>query len=76
MINIGPKLTEIEASKVGKTRKTPGFPGHRWPRTVYDARGSRGAPTPPVPDFYLELFDRVVVRDLARTDGAAPDVWS
>ena len=21
--------TEIEASKVGKTRKTPGFPGHR-----------------------------------------------
>ena len=37
---IGPKLTEIEASKVGKTRKTPGFPGHRYlgdaatPRTV------------------------------------------
>ena len=26
---IGPKLTEIRASKVGKTRKTPGFPGHR-----------------------------------------------
>ena len=22
--------TEIEASKVGKTRKTPGFPGHRF----------------------------------------------
>ena len=26
---IGPKLTEIRVSKVGKTRKTPGFPGHR-----------------------------------------------
>ena len=26
---IGPKLTEIRASKVEKTRKTPGFPGHR-----------------------------------------------
>ena len=27
---IDPKLTEIRASKVGKPRKTPGFPGHRF----------------------------------------------
>ena len=46
---IGPKLTEIRASKVGKTRKTPGFPGHRRgtapPRSATRYRVSRRSAT-------------------------------
>ena len=44
---IGWNPTEIEASKVGKPRKTPGFPGHRFPLDAaaadrYQALAERG----------------------------------
>ena len=38
---IGSNPTEIEASKVGKTRKTPGFPGHRHPLKTVLSRANR-----------------------------------
>jgi len=51
------------------------IPGRVWPRTVYDARGAVPDAAPPVPDFYLALFDRVVLRDLAAADGGVPDAF-
>jgi hypothetical protein len=41
---IGPKLTEIRASKVEKNRKTPGFPGHRRRRRGSRSRSPRATP--------------------------------
>ena len=45
-----------------------GIPGRVFPPCVYDRphRGGGAAPAPAVPEFYLELFDRVVL-------GGAPD---
>lgn len=54
-----------------------GIPGRVWPPSVYERRCRGVAPEgddddPGVPPFYVELYDRVVVRELAKRDGAAP----
>ena len=53
---IGWNPTEIEASKVGKTRKTPGFPGHRFFATYCDTLFAESG----------RCLDATEVRDLFR----------